>query len=110
MVGQPDFNFEDAEVREAIFKESISFWLERGIDGMRIDVGSMYSKHAFEDVEIVNPKQYVQPAMHKYIDGPRLKEYLKEMVSKTFSKYEWAMIHPYTMSVTDILYVLARSR
>lgn len=34
---QPDLNWELEEVRDAVFKESITFWLERGVDGFRID-------------------------------------------------------------------------
>ena len=40
---QPDLNWEDEKVREAIYEETINFWLERGVDGMRIDVANMYS-------------------------------------------------------------------
>lgn len=88
VVEQPDLNWEDAEVRQAIYKEAILFWLEKGIDGWRVDVSSFYSKHEFVDAPIVKPEQYIQPAHYNYIDGPRLREYLEEMQRETFSKYE----------------------
>lgn len=34
---QPDLNWEDPEVRQAIYKEAVLFWLERGLDGFRVD-------------------------------------------------------------------------
>lgn len=88
VVEQPDLNWEDAEVRQAIYKEAILFWLEKGIDGFRVDVSSFYSKHEFVDAPIVKPEQYIQPAHYNYIDGPRLTEFLEEMQRETFSKYE----------------------
>lgn len=33
--GQPDFNWEDEEVRKALYEEAVTFWLERGVDGFR---------------------------------------------------------------------------
>jgi alpha-glucosidase len=36
---QPDFNWENAEVR-AEFEDIIRFWLDRGVDGLRIDVAT----------------------------------------------------------------------
>lgn len=88
LIEQPDLNWEDAEVRQAIYKEAILFWLDKGIDGFRIDVSSFYSKHEFVDVPIKKPEQYVQPGGDTFMDGPRLKEFLVEMQRETFSKYE----------------------
>lgn len=85
---QPDLNWEDEEVRQAIYKESITFWLDKGVDGMRVDVASMYSKFPYEDVEVTRPGQFIQPASHQYIDGPRLIEFFKEMQEQTFEKYD----------------------
>lgn len=36
-VGQPDFNWSNEEVREH-FRQVLRFWLDRGVDGFRIDV------------------------------------------------------------------------
>ncbi len=40
---QPDLNWENQEVREAI-KNVIRFWLNRGVDGFRLDVAHIYCK------------------------------------------------------------------
>lgn len=75
-------------MRDAIYKEAVLFWLEKGIDGMRIDVANFYSKDTYEDVEIVRKESWLQPAAHKWMDGPRILDYLAEMQEKTFAKYE----------------------
>jgi alpha-glucosidase len=38
---QPDLNFHNAEVRKAIL-EAAKFWLDRGVDGFRLDVANFY--------------------------------------------------------------------
>ena len=40
---QPDLNWHNCEVREAIYK-MIRFWLDKGVDGFRLDASSVYSK------------------------------------------------------------------
>jgi alpha-glucosidase len=41
---QPDLNWRNPEVREAMF-DVARFWLDRGVDGFRIDVAPMVAKH-----------------------------------------------------------------
>jgi alpha-glucosidase len=51
---QPDFNWQNPEVRAAIY-DMIRFWLERGVDGFRLDASSVYSQDPyFRD----NPLKY----------------------------------------------------
>lgn len=51
---QPDLNWQSAEVRAAIY-DVIRFWLDRGVDGFRLDASSAYSKDPyFRD----NPLKY----------------------------------------------------
>ena len=40
---QPDLNWRNPQVKEAIYK-MIRFWLDKGIDGFRLDASSVYSK------------------------------------------------------------------
>lgn len=42
---QPDLNWRNPEVKEAIFK-MIQFWLDMGVDGFRLDVVNLYYKDA----------------------------------------------------------------
>ena len=41
--GQPDLNWRNPEVR-AVMLDVVRFWLERGVDGFRLDVFNMYFK------------------------------------------------------------------
>ena len=41
--GQPDLNWENPEVREAVF-DIERFWLDKGVDGFRMDVINLISK------------------------------------------------------------------
>ncbi|HHX86712.1 MAG TPA: alpha-glucosidase, partial [Firmicutes bacterium] len=40
---QPDLNWFNPAVRQAVF-EAVKFWLERGVDGFRLDVAHLYCK------------------------------------------------------------------
>lgn len=84
---QPDLNWEDAEVRKAIYAEAVTFWLERGVDGFRIDTSGLYSKFPFKDVPITDPYNYEQEARAVFYNGPRLHEFIRELNEETFSKY-----------------------
>jgi alpha-glucosidase len=42
--GQPDLNWRNPEVKQAIF-DACRFWLDRGVDGFRLDVAHFLVKH-----------------------------------------------------------------
>jgi alpha-glucosidase len=55
-VEQPDFNWENAEVR-SYFEGVLKFWLDRGVDGFRIDVAhGMIKAPGLPDVVAPDPK------------------------------------------------------
>lgn len=77
---QPDLNWENPETRRAIYASSMEFWLERGVDGFRVDTVNMYSKPIdFPDAPITDSKALFQPAGMLYCNGPRMHEFLDEM-------------------------------
>jgi alpha-glucosidase len=77
---QPDLNWENPETRKAIYASSMEFWLERGVDGFRVDTVNMYSKPpSLPDAPIVDPDSPYQPAGMIYCNGPRMHEFLAEM-------------------------------
>jgi oligo-1,6-glucosidase len=41
---QPDLNWENEATRRAIYDSAMHFWLQKGVDGFRIDTANMYSK------------------------------------------------------------------
>ena len=79
-VEQPDLNWENPETRRAIYASSMEFWLDRGVDGFRVDTVNMYSKPpTLPDAPIVDPGTPYQPAGMVYCNGPRMHEFLGEM-------------------------------
>jgi len=85
---QPDLNWESKSCREAIYDNAIRFWLERGVDGFRVDTVNKYSKRQdFIDAPVVDPKNDSQPAPDMWCNGPRIHEFLKEMTAETFGPY-----------------------
>ncbi|GAA5996855.1 glycoside hydrolase family 13 protein [Rhodotorula paludigena] len=103
---QPDLNWENPETRQAIYNDAIRYWLDRGVDGFRIDTVNMYSKYLdFPDAKVVAPETLWQPAGDFFSNGPRLQEFLREMRKETFSKYDCFTIGelPNTPSLEKIL-------
>ena len=81
---QPDLNWENPKVRAEVHG-LMKFWLDKGVDGFRMDVIPFISKdQTFADLtsaELVHPE-------FKYAMGPRLHEYLQEMNREVLSKYD----------------------
>ncbi|CAI4497422.1 AMP_1a_G0023470.mRNA.1.CDS.1 [Saccharomyces cerevisiae] len=54
---QPDLNWENEDCRKAIYESAVGYWLDHGVDGFRIDVGSLYSKVVgLPDAPVVDKK------------------------------------------------------
>ncbi|MEK3889042.1 alpha,alpha-phosphotrehalase [Bacillus sp. FSL K6-3431] len=80
-VTQADLNWENEQVRTSVY-EMMTFWLEKGVDGFRLDVINLISKdQGFPNDRSGDGRKF-------YTDGPRVHEYLHEMNEKVFSKYE----------------------
>jgi oligo-1,6-glucosidase len=74
---QPDLNWENPEVRRAIY-EMMNWWVDRGIDGFRMDVINLISKHDLVD-GVPAPGRTRVPCFLFTANGPRLDEFLAEM-------------------------------
>ena len=75
---QPDLNWENPDVRHAVFA-MMRWWLDKGVDGFRMDVINMISKvDGLPDVASTSDSRYEYGGIH-FINGPRLLEYLGEM-------------------------------
>jgi oligo-1,6-glucosidase len=84
---QPDLNWENPRVRAEVY-DLMEWWLQRGIDGFRMDVINMLSKvQEFPDAPQVTSEPY-QYGGRYYVNGPRLLEYLHEMKRNVLSKYD----------------------
>jgi oligo-1,6-glucosidase len=85
---QPDLNWESKECREAIYENTMHFWLKRGVDGFRIDTVNKYSKRTdFVDAPITDPTSPHQPAPEMWCNGPRIHEFIKEMNREVLAPY-----------------------
>jgi len=79
-VTQADLNWENEQVRKNVY-EMMHFWLNKGVDGFRLDVINLISKdQRFPEDESDGRKFYT--------DGPKIHEYLHEMNQEVFSKYD----------------------
>ncbi|CAG8975891.1 hypothetical protein HYALB_00006508 [Hymenoscyphus albidus] len=76
---QPDLNWEHPPVRDAVH-DIMRFWLDKGVDGFRMDVINFISKTpGLPDAPITRPDQKYQPGDIHFACGPRLHEYLLEL-------------------------------
>ncbi len=83
---QPDLNWENEKVRQEVY-HMMRWWLDKGIDGFRMDVISLISKNQqFPDDE--NPQGLYGNLTPYCAHGPRVHEYLKEMNREVLSKYD----------------------
>lgn len=84
---QPDLNWENEKVRKEV-QDIVKWWLDKGIDGFRMDVINMISKDQRFPDGIV-PEGGLYGDMSPYVmNGPRVHEYLKELNEKVLSKYD----------------------
>jgi len=111
---QPDLNWENEETREAIYDNAMRFWLDKGVDGFRIDTVNMYSKGVeFKDAPVMNKNAYEQPAYMIYCNGPRIHEFLREMNAKVLNHYDTVTVGelPHTPDPQHVLkYISAADR
>ena len=83
---QPDLNWENETVRQEIY-HMMKWWLDKGIDGFRMDVINKISKvQTYEDVLPASSK-YMKPSRYTS-NGPRIHEFLKEMNHQVLSHYD----------------------
>jgi oligo-1,6-glucosidase len=84
---QPDLNWENPEVREAVYA-MMRWWLDRGVDGFRMDVINHISKDpALPDGHLPVGAAYADGSA-AYLDGPRIHEFLHEMYERVFAGRE----------------------
>lgn len=85
---QPDLNWDNEECRKAIYRSAMAFWLDKGIDGFRVDTVNKYSKVLpFVDAPVTDPNNYVQAAPEFWCNGPRIHEFCKEMKREVLDRY-----------------------
>ena len=84
---QPDLNWENEEVRKELYK-MINWWLDKGIDGFRVDAISHVKKeNGLSNMPNPNNDKYVS-CFEKHMNVEGIHEFLEELNENTFSKYD----------------------
>lgn len=81
---QPDLNWENPEVRQAIHR-MMTWWLDRGVDGFRMDVINLISKDTSLPDGVVAPDARWGDGVPHVASGPRIHEFLREMHDTVFA-------------------------
>lgn len=96
---QPDLNWENPKVREAIY-EMMTFWKEKGIDGWRMDVITSISK----DLNFLdNPYPLTTENQQ---NGPRMHEFINEMAKEILIPYNMMSVGESPASKSTDAYLL----
>lgn len=83
---QPDLNWENPDVRNALH-DMVNWWLDKGIDGFRVDAISHIKKdQTFKDAPS-NGARYVK-AWDQYMNVEGIDTFLAELHEQTFQKYD----------------------
>jgi len=84
---QPDLNWENPEVRHAIYA-MMRWWLDKGVDGFRMDVINLISKvPGLPSAPVVSTYRYQWGGTY-FLHGPRLLEFLQEMRQEALNPYD----------------------
>ena len=83
---QPDLNWENPTVRKEIY-DIITFWLNKGVDGFRMDVISLISKR-MEFTSVPETLPFIDVMEQYYSNGPRVHDFIKEMNKQVLSRYD----------------------
>ncbi|KAH7305546.1 putative alpha-glucosidase [Stachybotrys elegans] len=122
---QPDLNWENPDVRKELWKV-LRFWLNKGVDGFRLDAINCTSKVHNEDLSparpgvptasgwpdapITTPEKFPQKANEMFANGPRSHEYLREMHEQVFAHYDALTLGEMSCGITPELGVNFISR
>ena len=84
---QPDLNWDNGAVRREVF-DMMTWWLEKGVDGFRMDVISMISKVPGLPDGPKGKDALFGDFGPSVINGPHVHDYLKEMRREVLSKFD----------------------
>lgn len=84
---QPDLNWENPAVRQDV-SSLINWWLDKGIDGFRVDaISHIKKREGFPDMP--NPlNKDVVPSYDGHMNQPGIDKFLTELAAETFNNYD----------------------
>lgn len=84
---QPDLNWENPVVRNELYN-MVNWWLDKGIDGFRVDaISHIKKREGFPDMPNPQNDKYVS-SFDMHMNQPGIQEFLKELKEETFEKYD----------------------
>lgn len=84
---QPDLNWENEEVRQALY-DMVNWWLDKGIDGFRVDAISHIKKEeGLSDLPNPTRLKYVS-SFEKHMNVEGIHPLLEDLKKNTFDKYD----------------------
>ncbi|MED4857151.1 alpha-glucosidase [Bacillus atrophaeus] len=83
---QPDLNWENQNMRFAVY-EMVNWWLDKGIDGFRVDaISHIKKKKGLPDLPNPEALPYV-PSFPYHMNVEGIMDFLRELKKETFSRY-----------------------
>lgn len=84
---QPDLNWANPDVRKSVY-EMINWWLDKGIDGFRVDaISHIHKEEGLLDMDNPHGLKYVS-SFQKHMNVKGVQKYLQELKDETFAKYD----------------------
>ncbi|TCI34524.1 MULTISPECIES: alpha-glucosidase [unclassified Exiguobacterium] len=83
---QPDLNWESETLRREVY-DLMAYWLDKGVDGFRMDVINMISKDQSYPDGKTRGTGYGDGTPF-FFNGPRIHEFMQEMNREVLSKYD----------------------
>jgi oligo-1,6-glucosidase len=84
---QPDLNWENPRLRNEVYHMML-WWLDKGVDGFRMDVINFISKvPELPDGEVTDGLVYGDGSPY-FMNGPRVHEFLREMNHNVLKRYD----------------------
>ena len=84
---QPDLNWENPKLRLEIY-QMLRWWLDKGVDGFRLDVINLISKDQNFPEGTPIPDGTRTNGSSFFMNGPRIHEFLQELNQEVFAKYD----------------------
>ncbi|KAM7184055.1 alpha-glucosidase 1 [Rhypophila sp. PSN 637] len=112
---QPDLKWENGAVRNEVWNV-LRFWLDKGMDGFRLDAINCLSKarnhdlcagrpgqptvSGWPDAPVFTPGRFEQRCNEMFANGPRIHEYLHEMHQRVFAHYDAVSLGEMSCGIT----------
>lgn len=84
---QMDLNWDNPALRHEVY-DMMNWWLEKGVDGFRLDVINYISKDNLQNGNEMVGQVFGFCGIEHYVYGPHLHEYLAEMRRESFGKHD----------------------